>query len=120
MIHSYTKVLMGFSPDTPDSMVKEFCDDFMRTRYKPCFDLDWCPYGPLVEQMPLTGADLAAEGWPTDRNHVGCEVFGHICPAYLVAEPFVDPSCCETVPEGFVDCKECTVTECKRKDGAAE
>ena len=42
---------------------------------KPCIKLEYCPYGPLVENFPL-----AATG------EMKCEIFGHDCPAYYVAE----------------------------------
>jgi hypothetical protein len=47
---------------------------------KPCRGLGYCPYGPLVEEMPL------ADG----EDQRGCSVFGHICPVFHCAEPFVD------------------------------
>jgi hypothetical protein len=47
---------------------------------KPCRQLGYCPYGPLVEEFPhLNKGDI----WK-------CKVFGHMCPVTLVAEPFVD------------------------------
>lgn len=42
--------------------------------------LQYCPYGPLVEQMPL----------PEEPNERCCCVFGHECPVFHVAEPFID------------------------------
>lgn len=44
---------------------------------KPCWDLKYCPYGPLVEQFPITN-DLKYK----------CKVFGHQCPVFTTAEPF--------------------------------
>ena len=42
---------------------------------KPCHQLGYCPYGPLVENFPL------------DKNStLRCEVFGHDCPVYSCAE----------------------------------
>lgn len=47
---------------------------------KPCWEIKYCPYGPLVEQFPL--ADDA-----DDRR---CRIFGHVCPVFHVAEPFTE------------------------------
>lgn len=43
---------------------------------KPCRILEYCPYGPLVEQFPL----------PDEDNERSCSVFGHECPVFYVAE----------------------------------
>jgi hypothetical protein len=48
---------------------------------KPCKELGYCPYGPLVEDFPLY------EDEPTEKS---CSVFGHDCPVFYVAEPFMD------------------------------
>lgn len=48
------------------------------TQYKPCRQLGYCPYGRLVEKFPFS---------ETPKR---CEVFGHDCPVFYVAEPFVD------------------------------
>jgi hypothetical protein len=48
---------------------------------KPCWEIKYCPYGPLVEQFPL----------PEDENAPQrCRIFGHICPVNFVAEPFTE------------------------------
>ena len=44
---------------------------------KPCWELKYCPYGPLVEDFPLK----------KERDHQSCRVFGHDCPVFYVAEP---------------------------------
>lgn len=41
---------------------------------KPCYSCGYCPYGVLVENFPL------------QRDSFSCEVFGHDCPAYYLAE----------------------------------
>lgn len=48
---------------------------------KPCRIIGFCPYGPLVENMPL----------PEEPNERCCKIFGHECPIFYAAEPFVDP-----------------------------
>jgi len=48
---------------------------------KPCWEIKFCPYGPVVEQFPL----------PDDeKDPRRCRIFGHICPVYFVAEPFTE------------------------------
>lgn len=48
---------------------------------KPCKDLGYCPYGILVEELPVaTGNDLEHE----------CGVFGHLCPVFVCADAVVD------------------------------
>lgn len=47
---------------------------------KPCWEIRYCPYGPLVEHFPLADPD-------DDR---GCRIFGHQCPVFHVAEPFTE------------------------------
>jgi HNH endonuclease len=96
---------------------------------KPCWEIKYCPYGPLVEQFPLNPEfgrltqirrvhrdvkrDLADSRPKTETEYwelaqrfyysapgrwqwisqfrteeLGCNVFGHICPVFFVAEPF--------------------------------
>ena len=45
---------------------------------KPCWEIKYCPYGPLIEQFPLPD---------NDKDPRRCRIFGHICPVYFVAEP---------------------------------
>lgn len=45
---------------------------------KPCWELKYCPYGPLVEQFTLK----------KERDSESCRIFGHDCPVFYVAEPF--------------------------------
>ena len=47
---------------------------------KPCWELKYCPYGPLVEEFPLPEVD----------THRSCKVFGHECPVFSVAEPLTE------------------------------
>ncbi|MDO8684165.1 MAG: HNH endonuclease signature motif containing protein [Armatimonadota bacterium] len=47
---------------------------------KPCWELNYCPYGPLVEDFPL----------PDDRTTRSCRIFGHDCPVFHVAEPLTE------------------------------
>jgi len=45
---------------------------------KPCKLCGYCPYGVLVEIYPLRNAKES------------CEIFGHDCPVYYLAEPFTE------------------------------
>lgn len=47
---------------------------------KPCWELEYCPYGPLVEEFPVPDVD----------THRSCKIFGHECPVFAVAEPFTE------------------------------
>jgi hypothetical protein len=98
---------------------------------KPCWELKYCPYGPLVEFFPLSPASFSlteirrihsevTAGFVKGRNRneakilseverflwsepsqwqyikrfdsteLACNVFGHICPVFLTAEPFTE------------------------------
>jgi hypothetical protein len=62
---------------------------------KPCRCCGYCPYGQLVEEYPLhpehKGKDLnkLAEIGELFTGY-SCKVFGHDCPVFYQAEPFVD------------------------------
>jgi hypothetical protein len=45
--------LLGLPERTRPSTVKRALKTVFRTRCKPCWELKYCPYGPLVEQFPL-------------------------------------------------------------------
>lgn len=47
---------------------------------KPCWELKYCPYGPLVEEFPLK----------EEPDSQSCLIFGHDCPVFSVAEPFTE------------------------------
>lgn len=55
-----------------DKRVKAVC--------KPCWEIKYCPYGPLVEEFPLKKV----------RDERSCRIFGHDCPVFYVAEPFTE------------------------------
>jgi len=75
---------------------------------KPCHYTGFCPYGTLVEEFPLHQEAteyaiehniLAEDGYP-DLNKVipehpeldkySCQVFGHDCPVFYMAEPLAE------------------------------
>jgi hypothetical protein len=104
----------------------------IRSVCKPCWELKYCPYGPLVEQFPLPRIErtaaaqhneflkrqLAAGAYDEDAKRrryfelevkkfdaseypvktsaeekfVGCNIFGHVCPVFIVAEGFTETS----------------------------
>ncbi len=47
---------------------------------KPCWEIKYCPYGPVVEEFPLKSI----------HDDKSCRVFGHDCPVFYVAEPFTE------------------------------
>jgi hypothetical protein len=52
-IHPKVKEALGYKPDSPDKeVIKDWSE---RTEHicKPCWELKYCPYGPLVEDFPL-------------------------------------------------------------------
>ena len=49
---------------------------------KPCWFLDWCPYGPLVENFRIR---------TTDSDYT-CKVFDHDCPVFYVSERITEES----------------------------
>lgn len=72
---------------------------------KPCWELKYCPYGPLVEFFPLLSPEdpkrsywgsKEVMGW-VHKSHldllahcnpeeISCNVFGHVCPVFVMAE----------------------------------
>ncbi len=53
MLNPYTKALLGFPPTVSDRVIKREWDKRVKGVCKPCWELKYCPYGPLVEQFPL-------------------------------------------------------------------
>jgi hypothetical protein len=47
------KMLSGLSPDTDDEIVRKRWGKRIKSICKPCWELKYCPYGPLVEDFPL-------------------------------------------------------------------
>ena len=85
MVQLWLKKYLGFKEDTPDEIVEKEWKRRIEHVCKPCWELKYCPYGPLVEQFPLLEdeAEKAVElgwyvrlvkgkGWiPCNRNDVG-------------------------------------------------
>jgi len=47
---------------------------------KPCWELKYCPYGPVVEDFPIK----------EKIDEKSCRIFGHDCPVFFVAEPLTE------------------------------
>ncbi|BBI33458.1 HNH endonuclease [Cohnella abietis] len=58
---------------------KRVRNDRINAICKPCWELNYCPYGSLVESFPIT-----------ENEEYRCRVFGHVCPVFIVAEPFTE------------------------------
>ena len=54
-------------------------DESMR---KPCYTLDWCPYGGLVEAFRIR----------KEITRFTCKVFGHDCPVFYISQKVVETS----------------------------
>ena len=50
---AYTKALIGVDPRTSDAAAAKHWKAVTKHVCKPCWELKYCPYGPLVEQFPL-------------------------------------------------------------------
>lgn len=55
MIYSYLKKLLGFDTKMSDKDFKREWNKRIKNVCKPCWELKYCPYGPLVEDFPLLG-----------------------------------------------------------------
>ena len=52
----------------------------VRAACKPCWEIKYCPYGPLVEFMPLRES----------QEDSSCIIYGHDCPVFYCAEPLTE------------------------------
>ena len=100
MIDKKIKKLLGIEPDKPDKEVLAEWKAAASRVCKPCWELKYCPYGPLVEESPLlppTRKEVQEEYGelipneypekiPEQIVEMQCTVFGHICPVVFVAE----------------------------------
>jgi hypothetical protein len=53
MVEPFIKVFLGFNPDTDDKTVTREWNKRTKNVCKPCWELKYCPYGPLVETFPI-------------------------------------------------------------------
>ncbi len=47
---------------------------------KPCWEIKYCPFGPIVEDFPIN----------QEQTEKSCRIFGHDCPVFYTAEPFTE------------------------------
>jgi len=52
-IHKSIKERLGYDPNDADEAVYKDWNERKRLVCKPCWELKYCPYGPLVEQSPI-------------------------------------------------------------------
>lgn len=48
-------------------------------KIKPCHELQYCPFGTLVEEFPFK-----------DNSKFSCKIFGHCCPTFFLAEDITE------------------------------
>lgn len=128
------KILLGTNQYATDEEFLLAWKKLISVICKPCWELKYCPYGPLVEDfppLPPTKAETIAhnsylkrcletgmladgselddakrkrfvemiaisskrpqlEKIPNVFREASCNVFGHICPVFLVSEPFTE------------------------------
>jgi hypothetical protein len=66
MIAPWLKKYLGFKEDVPDAVAEEEWKRRTKHICKPSWELKYCPYGPLVEQFPLSEDESAKAvelGW---------------------------------------------------------
>lgn len=52
-VHSSIRRALGCQPSDSDADILGFWHKRTRERCKPCWELKYCPYGPMVEEFPL-------------------------------------------------------------------
>lgn len=65
---------------------KHLKDNRIQAICKPCWEINYCPYGVMVEEFPLT-----------EDEYYKCKVFGHECPVYSIAEPLTETKKMRTI-----------------------
>jgi len=106
MIDPVIKKELGFNPNDDDDTILNLWKDNVSIACKPCWELKYCPYGPLVEDFPvfpLTKEEgIECDFGPEDLDECVetlppqeildcyCKKFGHICPVFFVKEPFTE------------------------------
>jgi hypothetical protein len=66
LIAPWLKRYLGFGDDTPDEVIDKEWKRRTEHVCKPCWELKYCPYGPLVEDFPLLEDESAKAielGW---------------------------------------------------------
>lgn len=76
---------LGVAEDRDAEMRKEF-NERLKHIIKPCWELKFCPYGPLVEDFPLPPILLEEHKKHSEfEKEASCQEFGHLCPAYFAS-----------------------------------
>ena len=52
-MHKEIKIRLFYNEDTPDSKILKEWKKYTTELCKPCWELHYCPYGPLVEEFPI-------------------------------------------------------------------
>jgi len=52
-MNPHIKYSLGLKPSTPDKVAIKYWEKRTKNICKPCWELKYCPYGPLVEEFPL-------------------------------------------------------------------
>jgi 5-methylcytosine-specific restriction endonuclease McrA len=133
-IHWSVKKALGYAVTFSDARLLQDWKERTKSLCKPCWELQYCPYGPVVEDFPLlpvlraeanqhndylrscSASGHLADGTPLDSrrrkvfrqrlsdykaedypetipkvlSEAACRVFGHVCPAFFVAEPLTE------------------------------
>ncbi|HEX3994667.1 MAG TPA: hypothetical protein VHX39_26125, partial [Acetobacteraceae bacterium] len=58
-VHESIKIALGYDKDDTDNEVLKDWRDRTGRVCKPCWELKYCPYGPLVEQSPILPPERA-------------------------------------------------------------
>jgi hypothetical protein len=106
MLDTYYKKILGYSADDDEREILRAWRKNVSIVCKPCWELKYCPYGPLVEDFPVypvTKSEMAGEC--DDEDFINslpdqmppkiieecyCTEFGHMCPVFFVKEPFTE------------------------------
>jgi hypothetical protein len=99
-IDDLLKITLGFDKKTPTIEIEKKLKGCIKRYCKPCWELHYCPYGPLIEDFPLLPHVIEKE---IEYNHfidciynkklpkyiteMSCIRFGHICPVFSCGEP---------------------------------
>jgi len=104
-IEPYYKEILGYDTEDDDETVRKLWKENVAIACKPCLELKYCPYGPLVEDFPTYPLlrheaescmdDFYPEEYPEKLPpkfilDCYCEIFGHLCPVFFVKEPFTE------------------------------
>lgn len=75
-LHPILRKRLKVDPDLSDDDVLRIFKKRSRQYCKPCWELKYCPYGPLVEQFPLLPLSLE-QAERLQADHIHCLKTGH-------------------------------------------